>query len=122
MFSNSRLIERIRAEYAAMPGLKLTREQVCRLWGVDSDACAAALDALLAEGLLHRTGTGKYVALPRPAGAGITVELEEGASTAVIRCPHCAKRNIVELSRTLLGASIRCAGCQRIMSPTKLSA
>jgi hypothetical protein len=121
MFSITRLAERIRAEYAAMPGLKLTREQVCRLWGVDSDTCAAALDTLLADGLLHQTGTGKYVALPRPAGAGITVELEEGASSAVIRCPHCAKRNIVELSQTV-GGSIRCAGCQRIMSPTKLSA
>ena len=73
--STARLVERIREEYAAMPGLKLTREQACRLWGAGHGTCEAALEALLAEGFLHQTGTGKYVTLPRPGGsaAGIGV-------------------------------------------------
>jgi hypothetical protein len=72
--STTRLVERIREEYAAMPGLKLTREQACRLWAVGHE-CEAALEALLAEGFLHQTGTGKYVTLPRPGGsaAGVAV-------------------------------------------------
>ena len=49
MFSTTRLVERIREEYAAMPGLKLTPEQACRLWGVGHETCAAALETLLAE-------------------------------------------------------------------------
>ena len=69
MFSTSRLVERIRNEYTAMPGLKLTEDQVCRLWGVGHDTCSAALDVLLTECFLHQTGTGKYIALPRWACA-----------------------------------------------------
>src|SRR5688572_25912717 len=72
MFTTEVLVDRIRSEYVALPGLKLTRDQACRLWGVDDDHCAAAFEILLAEGFLHRTGTGKFVALPRPAAAYIS--------------------------------------------------
>jgi hypothetical protein len=124
MVSTARLVERIREEYAAMPGLKLTREQACRLWGVGHETCTAALDALLAEGFLHQTGTGKFVALPRPAGIGIAVDAARAAS--LLRCQHCGKRNTVEFGHTTTGhgmvQTIRCAACQRIISVAERSA
>jgi hypothetical protein len=106
-----------------MPGLKLTREQVCRLWGVGRDTCDAALTLLLTEGFLHQTGTGKYVALPRPAGSAIGLRASD---LRTIRCPHCGKRNDIELVPTLsghgAGLTARCEGCQRIIGPATRSA
>ena len=122
MFSTIRLVERIREEYVAMPGLKLTRDQACRLWGVGHDTCTAALDALLAEGFLHRTGTGKYVALPRSGGSAL-IDAEQ---LSAMRCPHCGKRNMVAHTQTVLGhelaLTIRCAGCHRIITFNQQSA
>jgi hypothetical protein len=123
MVSTTRLVQRIREEYVAMPGLKLTREQACRLWGVGHETCTAALDALLAEGFLHRTGTGKYVALPRPGRAALGVNAEE---LAAMRCPHCGKRNMVPQAHTVLGhelvPSVRCEACHRIITFNQQSA
>ena len=123
MLSTTRLVERIREEYVAMPGLKLTREQACRLWGVGHETCTAALDALLAEGFLHQTGTGKYVALPRPGGAALGMDAEQ---LSAMRCPHCGKRNMVAHAQTVLGhelaPTMRCEGCHRIISFNQQSA
>jgi DNA-directed RNA polymerase subunit RPC12/RpoP len=120
MFSTTRLVERIREEYAAMPGLKLTREQACRLWGVGQETCTAALETLLAEGFLHETGTGKYVALPRPGGAATGGTPEQLSAQLVLRCPHCGKRNVVEQAQAVPGrdlmGTVRCEGCHRILS------
>jgi len=125
MISTARLVERIREEYVAMPGLKLTREQACRLWDVGHDTCAAALDALLTEGFLHQTGTGKFVALPRPSGAALAIDAEH-ASTSPLRCPHCGKRNDVEpdlaMARHGMPQTVRCTACQRIISVARRTA
>jgi hypothetical protein len=119
MFSTTRLVERIREEYAAMPGLKLTRDQACRLWGVGQATCTAALDALLAEGFLHQTGTGKYVALPRPGGSALASAGDQLSTSVVLRCPHCGKRNVLEQTQSLRGhdltGTIRCEACYRIL-------
>jgi predicted RNA-binding Zn-ribbon protein involved in translation (DUF1610 family) len=126
MFSTTRLVERIREEYAAMPGLKLTREQACRLWGVGHETCTAALEVLLAEGFLHQTGTGKYVALPRPGGSAAGVNANQLAAAVVLRCPHCGKRNVVEQAQGILGRDLtgtfRCEACHRILSVHQRSA
>jgi hypothetical protein len=117
MVSKTRLVERIREEYAAMPGLKLTREQACRLWGVGHETCTAALETLLAEGFLHRTGTDKYVALPRPGRAALGVNAEQ---LSAMRCPHCGKRNMVAHAHALpgheLAPKVRCEACHRVMA------
>ena len=98
--STSRLVERIREEYSAMPGLKLTREQACRLWGAGHETCTAALEALLAEGYLHQTGTGKYVALPRPGGAALNVSAEQLTAFAPDEgILHCLRRRILSFSQ-----------------------
>ena len=122
MSSTARLVERIRDEYTAMPGLKLTEDQVCRLWGVGHDTCSAALDVLLAEGFLHQTGTGKYVALSRPA-CTMPVAGEAVTLAPPVRCPHCGKLNLLgATSGQHLRVAVRCEACKRIISPAKRSA
>lgn len=46
------LSQRIRAEYAEMPCLRLTLPQASRFWNVDRETCLAALDLLVAQGFL----------------------------------------------------------------------
>jgi hypothetical protein len=46
------LAQRIRAEYAEMPCLRLTLPQASRFWNVDRETCLAALEKLVAEGFL----------------------------------------------------------------------
>ncbi len=115
MFSTSTLIHRIRGEYQTMPGLKLTREQACRLWAVDQDTCDRAISALVEEGFLHNTGTGKFIALPSRTGMVARVEHLEARTTSA-RCPHCQKLNTME------NGTFRCAGCRRIVSFASISA
>jgi hypothetical protein len=55
-----RLLDRIRGEYLEMPGLRLTRAQAQRLWGLDRQTCADVLDLLIGTNFLHPTGDGKY--------------------------------------------------------------
>ena len=71
-----RFLERIRAEYLEMPGLRLKHEQVERLCGVEHAVCQKALDALVeakflcvkADGAYGRVTDGLY-SRPRPATA-----------------------------------------------------
>jgi hypothetical protein len=124
MLSTTTLINRIRVEYQSLPGLKLTIEQARRLWAVDHETCGAALDALIAEGFLHRTGTGKFIALPRPLGYTAKVG-ESPAHSAGIRCPHCQKLNTMERDTAATGAipaGFRCVACRKVVSFTAISA
>jgi len=40
-------LQRIRAEYQEMPGLRLTLDQARRLWGLDEATCVASLRQLV---------------------------------------------------------------------------
>jgi hypothetical protein len=60
-FPIAEVLGRIRAEYVAMPGLKLTRPQVQRLWGLDGGTCDTALAALVNAKFLSRTPEGLFV-------------------------------------------------------------
>ena len=55
------LLERVRGGYLEMPGLRLTRPQVQRLFMLDSALCDAVLDALVESAFLARTADGLYV-------------------------------------------------------------
>jgi hypothetical protein len=114
MSDPTRLAERIRAEYRAVPGLTITRAQACRLWSASDEDCQAALDALIAERLLWLAPSGKYVALPSPGGDTLQADL------SMTRCPHCQKRNTFHREQTISGRAVtirlRCAGCQRFFS------
>jgi hypothetical protein len=46
------ILQRIRAEYADMPGLALTLHQAARLWDLDLGQSALLLGELMAEGFL----------------------------------------------------------------------
>ena len=48
---------RIHAEYEEMPGLKLTLAQASRLFNLDRDRCARALDCLVNQGVLRTDGS-----------------------------------------------------------------
>ena len=123
MFTTEVLVDRIRSEYAALPGLKLTCDQACRLWAVDDEHCTAAFEILLAEGFLHRTGTGKFVSLPRPSAAFITATGQREAPTPFVRCPHCRKLNTIQQEQGgYATTTFRCVACHRILSVTAISA
>jgi len=47
------LIARIRGEFREMPGLSLTIDQACRLWGCDAVTCRHVIDMLVASGQLQ---------------------------------------------------------------------
>jgi hypothetical protein len=63
------LLQRVRAEYVEMPGLKLTAAQAQRLWGLDGATCHAVLAALLDLAFLSRTRTGLFI-MAATTGAG----------------------------------------------------
>lgn len=59
--SEDTLVTLMCAEFREMPGLSLTLEQACRLWGAEPLVCDAALQRLVAERVLRRTHKGAYV-------------------------------------------------------------
>jgi len=50
------LVSLIRAEYLEIPGLSVTLPQAARLWNVDRGRCVDALEILMKEGFLRRSG------------------------------------------------------------------
>lgn len=52
---------RIRAEYRESPGLKLTKRQAQRLWGIDCETCDRLLAQMVATRFLRRRADGTYV-------------------------------------------------------------
>ena len=65
-------VDRLRAEFLDLPGLRLTPEQARRLCGVELGNCAAALNTLVREKFLCAKADGTYARLtdgepqPRP--------------------------------------------------------
>jgi hypothetical protein len=54
-------LQLIRAEYLEIPGLRLTKVQVERLWGLESVTSQALLAALVDVKFLRRTAHDAYV-------------------------------------------------------------
>jgi hypothetical protein len=54
------LVERVRAEYLEMPGLRLTSEQLARLCGIDRGMCDLVLEALSDRKFLALGSDGRY--------------------------------------------------------------
>lgn len=53
--TRNQLLERMRAEFEEMPGLRLTLRQAGRLFNLREDVCFRALTALVREGVLRQT-------------------------------------------------------------------
>jgi hypothetical protein len=56
-------LDRLRAEYLEMPGLRLKREQVQRLCGLERTVCQRALDTLVKTSFLYLQADGTYARL-----------------------------------------------------------
>lgn len=57
------LMRRIQQDFAAIPGLCLTRPQVRRLWGLTEAQVALMVDTLIAKRVLHVDDTGRLRAI-----------------------------------------------------------
>jgi len=55
-----KVIERVRAEFIEMPGLRLTRQQVQRLCGIERALCETVLESLVTAEFLCRKSDGAY--------------------------------------------------------------
>jgi hypothetical protein len=60
---NHDVLERVRAEYLEMPGMRLTARQVQRLCGIEVAVCAHVLDLLVTKKFLRRHADGTYTRL-----------------------------------------------------------
>jgi hypothetical protein len=61
--SDEQLIGRVRGEYLEMPGLRLTRRQAQRLWGLDDDTSDRILTVLVERKFLTRAPDGSFMRL-----------------------------------------------------------
>ena len=51
-------IDVVRREFNEMPGMRLTRAQIRRLWNLSLGDCDVVVDALIADGFLVETSSG----------------------------------------------------------------
>ena len=73
-------IERLRAEFLEMPGLRLNVAQTQRLCGVDRTLCQDVLDALVDVKFLRLSADGRYSRL----NDGGTVRRQPARATASV--------------------------------------
>ena len=71
-----RTLERVRAEFLEMPGLRLTARQLARLCGIEQAVCKEVLEVLVDEKFLRRGAarayarrTDEHIPRPRPIKA-----------------------------------------------------
>jgi hypothetical protein len=79
VFPPERLLERLRAEFLEMPGLRLKSEQVQRLCGIEPTMCQLMLDSLVDGKFLCVKSDGHYARLttghhPHPAKADLRID------------------------------------------------
>jgi hypothetical protein len=55
------VLSRVQGEFLEMPGLRLTEAQARRLWGMETELCAALLGELVAADFLFRTRDGAFM-------------------------------------------------------------
>lgn len=122
MASSSTLIDRIRSEYLALPGLKLTMPQAQRLWPATDDALTVAMNVLVAEGFLRVLPSGTYIAMPRPHHSMAKADITHRPADQTIRCPHCQKLNTTLSGQTPAGTNVRCEACGRILARRSIPA
>lgn len=73
--SRDQVVRRIRGEYLEMPGLRLTRAQAQRLWGLDEQTCVQLLNSLTDDRFLLRRDDGTYARLTEGAPSDRAGEL-----------------------------------------------
>jgi len=78
--SRQQILRRVHAEYLEMPGLRLTRKQAQRLWGIDEQTCMQILESLTQEKFLYRMDDGTYARLPVEATTFPPLRMPRSAS------------------------------------------
>lgn len=68
---SEQLLRRICNEFIEMPGLRLTREQAQRLWGLDAPTCDASLNYLVESKFLTELEGSRYARLTDGPLAGL---------------------------------------------------
>lgn len=59
------ILQRVKAEFLEMPGLRLTEAQARRLWGLDPTLCASLLTTLVETNFLFRASDGSVMRVDR---------------------------------------------------------
>jgi hypothetical protein len=59
--ANDDVLRRVQGEFMEMPGLRLTKAQARRLWGLDEASCDALIGALVDAAFLFRTPNGAFM-------------------------------------------------------------
>lgn len=54
------IISAVVGEFNEMPGMKLTREQICRLWHLPRDEAEQVIGSLVASGFLRKDSHNRY--------------------------------------------------------------
>ena len=55
------VLRRVQGEFLEMPGLRVTKAQARRLWGLDAASCDALLGALVEANFLFKTRYGAFM-------------------------------------------------------------
>ena len=89
------MLYRACSEYLEMPGLRLTRKQAQRLWGLDEATCAQLLEFLVDSAFLRRSGADCYVRRSEgperfPALRMATVRLPGTTPSLAVKRPRSA--------------------------------
>ena len=63
------VLRRVQCEFLEMPGLRLTRAQARRLWGLESAVCDALLGVLVDANFLFQTRDGAFMRVEHVAPA-----------------------------------------------------
>lgn len=83
IITRDHMLRRIRGEYLEMPGLRLTRRQAQRLWGLDEQTCAQLLDSLTEAKFLHRKDDGTYGRLTDGADAAPPLRMAKAGPAGI---------------------------------------
>ena len=73
---------RVKGEFTEMPGLRLTKPQARRLWGLDAAVCDALLGALVDANFLFTTRDGAFMRVEHasPVKASLRPRRQIGAA------------------------------------------
>jgi hypothetical protein len=85
--SHDTMLERIRAEFLEMPGLRLTPAQAQRLFGIERGVCQEVLDTLVGSRFLWMNPNGTYA---RPTSEA-TLSHSPQTNTSLDHLPPPAK-------------------------------
>lgn len=112
------VIARLRDEYTAMPGLRLTEEQVQRLCDVNASTSASALRALVSAGFLQSIEDGSYrradVAFNwRSRSTSSDVEHPWRRILCLVEFENDSRGSLTTASRAALGYATALAGAHR---------